>query len=421
LQRQTTIATWCERIIEGGWLLALVLIPSYFNLLSSRHFEPDKATSLRALVLVMAAAGIVRAIDISGRGPASKAGAPPGEGFFKRAWRRLNSIPLALPAVIYALVFIFTTFTSVVPTTSFWGSYQRLQGTYTNLSYIGLAAMIVLTLRRREQLERLITVAILGSLPAIGYGLVQHYEIDPLPWKGDVVSRVASTMGNSIFVAAYLIMVVPFALYRALAAFHESRRAAQPGESSDLGWGAAYALLALGSIALLFAAVKFGAVVRTSDLRYWWVYPFALVVACGLFILPTLRPHSAERVTLGMLWPGLLAVIFALFVGMAYLIGQAAGSQVVQSWPGRNDTDWPLWMVGGLVLIALAYLLFYTLPKRAAPSRLFHRIHCVGMLIVTAFMLLTIFFTQSRGPWLGLGAGLFVFFTPRALACGAAC
>ncbi len=79
---------------------------------------------------------------------------------------------------------------------SFWGSYQRLQGTYTNLSYIGLAVMIVLTLRRREQLERLIIVMVLASLVAVGYGLVQHQELDPLPWRGDVITRVASTMGT---------------------------------------------------------------------------------------------------------------------------------------------------------------------------------------------------------------------------------
>src|SRR5690242_12693187 len=154
LQRQTTIAVWCERIIEGGWLFALVFIPSYFNLLSSRHFEPDKATSLRAIVLIMAAAGIIRALELRSRGSAHADTAPPGQGLLKRAWRRLNSIPLALPTLVYALVFLFATITSVVPTTSFWGSYQRLQGTYTNLSYVGLAVMIVLTLRRRDQLER---------------------------------------------------------------------------------------------------------------------------------------------------------------------------------------------------------------------------------------------------------------------------
>src|SRR5215212_6309581 len=280
LQRQTTIALWCERIIEAGWLLALVFIPSYFNLLSSRHFEPDKATSLRAIVLIMVAAGIIRALEL--RSHARAETARPEASLLKRAWQRLNSIPLALPALLYALVFLFATAVSVVPATSFWGSYQRLQGTYTNLSYIGLAMMIVLTLRRREQLDRLITVAIIGSLPAVGYGLIQHYQIDPLPWKGDVVSRVASTMGNSIFVAAYLLMIVPFAMYRAIAVFQEARDVVEPGERSALGWAVAYALLVIGSLAMLLATIKFGAVVRTADLRYWWVYPVALIIVCGL-------------------------------------------------------------------------------------------------------------------------------------------
>src|SRR5437762_13114248 len=123
---------------------------------------------------------------------------------------------------------------------------------------MGLATLIVLMLRRREQLERLITVAVLGSLPAIGYGLVQHFQIDPLPWKGDVISRVASTMGNSIFVAAYLILVLPYALYRAIVSLHESRDAQSAGESAgaDWGWALGYALLVIARLVLVFGAIK---------------------------------------------------------------------------------------------------------------------------------------------------------------------
>src|SRR5262245_48401725 len=178
--------------------------------------------------------------------------------------------------------------------------------------------MIVLTLRRREQLERMITVAVLASLIAIAYGLVQHFQIDPLPWKGDVVSRVASTMGNSIFVAAYLIMVLPFAIYRAIVSFHEARSA--PPTSSDtrrdLGWAAGYTLLVLGSLALVFSTLKFGAAIRTADLRYWWIYPGALIVAWALYLVPTLRPHSAERISIGMLLPGGATIAFVLFFGL---------------------------------------------------------------------------------------------------------
>lgn len=414
MQRQTTIATWCERIVEGGWLLALVLIPGYFNLLSSRHFEPDKATTLRAIVLVMAAAGIVLMLERLGAGPPRRQEpAPPSQSVLARIRQRLNAIPLALPTLVYVLVFLFATFTSVVPLTSFWGSYQRLQGTYTNLSYMGLAAMIVLTLRRTGQLERLITVAVLGSLVAVGYGLVQHFQVDPLPWKGDVVSRVASTMGNSIFVAAYLIMVVPFALYRAVVTLHEARRAPVPARpGTDWGWAAAYTLLVVGSLALIFGAIKFGAVVRTAGLGYWWVYPGALIAAFFLYLVPTLRPHSGERIGMGPLWPGIITISYVSMVLLFYAIGQASGTQVVQAQPGRGGTDWSLWMIGGVLLVALAYLLFFVLPRSSGPpSRLFLRLHAAGMLLIAALLLITIFFTQSRGPWLGIGAGLFVFFT----------
>lgn len=415
MQRQTTIAAWCERIIEGGWLLALVLIPSYFNLLSSRHFEPDKATTLRAIVLVMAAAGIIRLLEQFSAGPSQRQEpAEHTEGVLGRGWRRLTAIPLAIPALVYVLVFIFTTFTSVVPLTSFWGSYQRLQGTYTNLSYIGLAAMIVLTLRRAEQLDRLVTVMVLASLIAVGYGLVQHFQIDPLPWKGDVVSRVASTMGNSIFVAAYLIMVLPFALYRAIAALHQAghARSESSGSGADWGWAAAYILLVVASLAIVFGAIKFGAVVRTADLRYWWVYPGALIVAFFLYLLPTLRPHSAERFGAAALWPGVVTIVYLLMVLVFYSLGQAGGTQVVQEQPGRGGLDWPIWMIGGTLAVVLAYGLIFVLPRRSGlPSPLFLRLQAAGMLAIVALLLVTIFFTQSRGPWLGAGAGLFVFFT----------
>jgi hypothetical protein len=238
LQQQSRIAQWCSSIVEGGWLLALVLIPSYFNLLSSRHFEPDKATTLRAIVLVMLAAAIIRWLDVLGSTAKQPASEQPN------VWKRLLSIPLALPVLLYALVFVIATAFSVMPLTSWWGSYQRLQGTYTNLSYVLFGVLIAAHLRSREQLNRLITVLVLGSLPAAVYGLLQHFQLDPLPWRGDVVSRVASTMGNSIFVAAYLILTLPFALARGIGALSAARTAPRSEEPRlDWLWGLAYTLL----------------------------------------------------------------------------------------------------------------------------------------------------------------------------------
>ena len=410
-QRRTAIATWCDRVIEGGWLLALVLIPSYFNLLSARHFEPDKATTLRAIVLVMLAAVLIRWLDGIGTTPRAADGEQ--QGIFRRLWQRLKAVPLAIPTLVYAAVFLFATIISVTPQTSFWGSYQRLQGTYTNLSYIALAAMVALNLRSREQLERFVTVTVLGSLVAIGYGLVQHFQLDPLPWRGDVIARVASTMGNSIFVAAYLIMVLPFALYRAIGSFHAARRA-PPSErtGTDVGWAAAYVLLIIGSLALVWSALEFGAVVRTSDLRYWWVYPGALIVGFALYLVPTMRIHASDRIRFGALWPAIVTVAYVLLVGLMYTIGQASGGQQVQAQPGRGGTAWPLWMIIGTLMVVGAYVLFFTLPRRIAqPSMLMQRLAGAGWVVVSLLIVLTIFFTQSRGPWLGAGISMVFFFT----------
>ncbi len=436
--RETTISTWCERLIEAGWLLALTLIPIYFNLLSQRLFEPDKATTLRALVLIMAAAALVRAFEHrrqgaespSSRGntPPTGANAPPAPPF----WRRLLHVPLAVPVLFYALVFILTTITSVVQHTSFWGSYQRLQGTYTNLSYIVLFVLIVATLRRREQLVRLVTLTLLASLPVAAYGIVQVMELDPLPWQGDVITRVASTMGNSIFVAAYLIMVVPLVLYRLVLTAGRARQApASDAPAADALWMLAYAVLIGGTLALLFAVIKFGVAVQIlqfqewfgvpiplSDMRYWWVVPGAVVVATALWWLVAVRPDRGE----GKLptWPGVLFLLYLLlFVGV-YLVasGQTAetGEPLQQfippdSRPGAvYALDWHLWMIGSFVAVCGFYGMAFYLPRRPThDTRLSLWLQTGGLLLLLTTLLLAILFTRSRGPWLGLGAGLFVF------------
>ncbi len=408
MSRQSTIAIWCERVIEGGWLLALLLIPTYFNLLSSRHFEPDKATTLRSIVMVMLAVALIHALERVTAPGARHAGvtAPPW-------WRRFAAFPLAVPTGLYVAVFLLATAASIVPATSFWGSYQRLQGTFTNLSYVGIGVLMAIYLRRREQLDRLATVMILASLIAAAYGLVQHLQLDPLPWRGDVVSRVASTMGNSIFVAAYLIMVLPYALYRGIVALQQARA----GETSlsrpgvDAGWMAVYALLALSGLALTFAALMFGAVVRTADLRYWWVYPGALVVAGGLFLLIALAPHRNERLTLATLLPGVLVMAYTVFLGVSFALGQGPNQRVVPI-EGRPGVEWPLWVGIAVTLMAVAYGLLIMLPRRPAPpSGLMLGLQATGAFVSAMLILATILFTQSRGPWLGGGAALFVFIT----------
>jgi tetratricopeptide (TPR) repeat protein len=203
----TKLSRICDGIMEATWLAAIIVVPIFFNIYSSRIFEPDKITLLRTLALLMLGAWIVKLI---GQG---------GVRWDKLEWKgsfvkSVVQIPMVLPALALATIYIVSTIFSVTPRVSFWGSYQRLQGTYTTLSYLIVFFVLIANLRRREQVERLVTTIILASLPVSIYGILQKNLIDPVPWGGNVSNRIASNMGNSIFVAAYLIMTIPLAAGR---------------------------------------------------------------------------------------------------------------------------------------------------------------------------------------------------------------
>ena len=208
----TRLSQYADGVMEAAWLAAVLLTPVFFDIYSSRIFEPDKITLLRTLALVTLAAWLVKLYEAGG---VRWERISPDGGVFNA----LRRIPLILPVALFALVYLIAVIFSITPFTSLWGSYQRLQGFYTTLSYLTLFAALAANLRRRAQLERVITIAILASLPVSLYGILQHYGADPIPWGGDVSGRIAANLGNSIFVAAYLIMVYPLALLRTVEAF----------------------------------------------------------------------------------------------------------------------------------------------------------------------------------------------------------
>ncbi|MBN1876328.1 MAG: hypothetical protein JXA33_19035 [Anaerolineae bacterium] len=201
------LSVFCDRALEAGWLIGVTITPVFFNVYSSRVFEPDKLTTLRSLAVVMAILWLVRFMEevFNDKKP------------LRFSWRT----PMVLPALLTMGIYVISSIFSLVPFTSFIGSYQRLQGTYTLFGYLVLFFALLTSLRTREQLSRLITVLILNSLPISLYGIIQHNGLDPLPWAGDVQTRVASNMGNAIFVAAYLIMLVPLTAARIVESFND--------------------------------------------------------------------------------------------------------------------------------------------------------------------------------------------------------
>ena len=395
---KSKITEWCERALEYGWLLCIGIIPSYFNLLSARHFEPDKAVLFRAFITVMCAIAAVHWIHQRSQSNATPATFPMQRSF------------LAYSIVAYCAIFLFTTVTSIVPGISFWGSYQRLQGTYTNLSYVALAIIIVAHTRTVAQLWRMVGMVLFSALVPTLYGFVQHYQSDPLPWKGDVITRVASTMGNSIFIAAFLILTVPYALAYGFTLLRSAQQSSnEPADAPSLGTLLVDALTIGAAVAIVFAAIQFSGVVRSIDLRFWWVYPGALLSTTIAYIsilfrqpLPVVRP-------LRSIIPALFATMYAL----ALLINAQPSDEVkiIPPTDGRFGANWSLWLLSGVVLLWVAVIL--PILQKTPPTTDKRYTRFVGWMsfVFAATSLVTIFFTQSRGPWIGGAVGIVFFVT----------
>ncbi len=210
--RPTKLSRFCDGLMEAGWLAALALAPLFYNTYSSRVFEPDKIALVRSIALIVAAAWIGKWAESFSRDRQSASLRDRVMSFARQ--------PLVLPVTLLLGAYFIATVFSITPRTSLWGSYTRQQGLYTLLAYLTVFAAIAANMRRREQVDRLITTVILTSLPVSLYGIIQRLKIDPMPWVNDAPDRVTSTLGNAIFIAAYLIMAVPLTAMRIVQSFH---------------------------------------------------------------------------------------------------------------------------------------------------------------------------------------------------------
>jgi len=221
---QTRLGFYADKVIEWGWLAIAVFAPLFFNVYSSRVFEPDKITTVRSFVLIMVVAWLVKLGESGWRGASQSeattrsgkvaAGAGSVVETAGPSWLGFLRVPVVIAIVVYAIVYLVSTAFTVTPQASIFGSYQREQGLYSQLSYMMLGILVISNMRSRVQVNRLLNFMLMASLPVALYGILQALRLDPLPWAGDTASRVASSMGNAIFVAAWLIMVVPWAIYR---------------------------------------------------------------------------------------------------------------------------------------------------------------------------------------------------------------
>lgn len=309
----TKLSVFCSKVIEAGWLATVVVVPLFFNIYTARTFEPDKITLMRSIVSIMILAWLIKVTEEGG----SNTGQPFADRF--KDWLKK---PMVVPSVLIVVAYIISTLLSISPLVSLWGSYQRMQGSYTFISYVLIFGLMATNMTRREQVDRFITTVILTSIPVSLYGIIQHNGLDPLPWAGDVTSRVASNMGNAIFVASYLIMVIPLTLSRLIS----SMKAIVTEE--DASWGHTV----LSAIYIFVLAIQVLTVLYSGSRgpQIGLLGSFALI---GLLLLLILRRKSEDKSILsfkeigsGIVLVGVLGLSTALFGGLGFMGGKGLGA-----------------------------------------------------------------------------------------------
>jgi tetratricopeptide (TPR) repeat protein len=204
----STLSRYADGLVEATWLAAVACVPLLANRYSIRSFEPDKLALLRALALIALAAWLLKALG--------QAGGPPEPLDHSRRPARLGTWVLLASGGL-AVANLAATLGSVAPAVSFWGSYERLQGACTMLAYLALFAAMVANLRDQDQADRLVGTIVAASLPVAVYGIAQRLGLDPVPTDRAAylgTARVTSTLGNPVFLGAYLAMVWPLTLAR---------------------------------------------------------------------------------------------------------------------------------------------------------------------------------------------------------------
>lgn len=229
--------TTFNAFLEIGWLLIAIITPLWVYFGGQRPFDPQKIFLFRSLlwllVTLLCAHSLLRPQRPS-----------------------LRHKPMLVPVVFLACVWLLATATAVSPQQSWWGSYERGQGSLTQLSYLLLFWLIATRLRTLAQSWRLLTALALTALPLLLLSLAQASGWQPLPLLTDARSPLYATLGRANFLAAYLVILLPLLL--------------------ALGWHWR-GWRRHGSLTLLLAALV---VIALTQARAAWL---AALVALGLF------------------------------------------------------------------------------------------------------------------------------------------
>ena len=263
---------------EAALLMAAALIiPTLFTIALADVFVLPKITALRVT--------LVAALILTAWGASQRRGATAFA-----ASGASQAIDLAL--LVFGGLTVLATVFSIDPAHSLLGENEQYQGLLTTLMYVAFFYLARSSIADHRRLSLLAVAVTAGASLVAGYAVVQQLHLDPIwsTWKG----RVFSTFGQSEWLAAYLVLVLPMGV----ALLGQVRSNTRLLVASSLVLIFIALLLAKsrgGYLGILVAVAVFGAAVaqRVRPTRRWLLAGPALAVVLVLTLaLPPVRRET---------------------------------------------------------------------------------------------------------------------------------
>jgi len=185
------ITICCDKIIVGLLLVAVILVPLFFDIRLYSVFDLSKAT---ALYLITIAILVIWALLLG----------------FKYDFKFTHT-KLDIPILAFLFVFILSTITSINPIISLFGTYKRFEGLIATACYIFIFYATINFINTKRRVLLVILSLLGGVFISSSYGIIQHFGFDCFHWSSSG-PRVFSTFGNPAFFSAYLVMSLPLAV-----------------------------------------------------------------------------------------------------------------------------------------------------------------------------------------------------------------
>ena len=172
---------------EAVALTLLAGLPAFINLATERIFEEEKALLLRAAAVLVL----------------------PGMVMTWRSQTPRLRHPVLLSFAAFMMMLLVAALAGVAPRDAFEGAYLRRHGLLTWLALATVFWAMCVSAGSRAGRERLLGAIVIGSIWPTTYALMQYAGLDPVGWNGVDLTRSIGTLGSSIYLGGYLVVVIP--------------------------------------------------------------------------------------------------------------------------------------------------------------------------------------------------------------------